>query len=87
MMDSVLRFRDHRSKKAVVALQQSEEEISPTQTIKGNPQTKSYFESLPPPAARRAAQLQQQQRPAQQQQDDWQQQQTYWQQRQQQSGM
>ena len=42
---------------AVVALQQSEEEISPTQTIKGNPQTKSYFESLPPPAARRALDL------------------------------
>ena len=42
---------------AMVALQQSEEEISPTQTIKGNPQTKSYFETLPPPAARRALDL------------------------------
>ena len=41
---------------AAGALQQGEEEVSPTQTIKGDPQTKS-FQSLPPPAARRALDL------------------------------
>ena len=43
-------------KAATGALEQGEEEISPTQTIKGSPQTKS-FESLPPPAARRTLDL------------------------------